>query len=46
MKKFHWLSLDTGELHTSIFSVFKMILQSKKHYKFWALKWKYSKKGW
>ena len=46
MKKFHWLSLDTGELHTNIFSAFKMILQSKKHYKFWALKWKYSKKGW
>ena len=44
-ERYHWMSTETGELQKNIFCVIKEIFYTKKHYGFWNLKWKYSRKG-
>lgn len=44
-ERYHWIDNITGELQKNIFCVIKEILYTKKHYGFWNLNWKYSRKG-
>lgn len=44
-KKYHYISLQTGEVLPNLLSVIKTVFKDYKHYRIKNFKWSYSRKG-
>lgn len=45
MKRFHWISTDTGELQHSLLGVLKTVVKNYCYHHVVTLRWKFSLKG-
>ena len=46
MKKYKWMSYETGELQTSFWNCIKVSIENVFRYHIFRMQWKYNKKGW